>query len=107
VDGIITDDSDVFLFGGTHVYRNVMSDKEGEHFALDMITDEFDLSREKFILLGMLLGCDYCDGVDGVGAKTAMRIIKCATNQSINQSFIHSFIHSFSSRVSSKQLQNV
>eukprot|EP01028_Stygiella_incarcerata_P007511 TRINITY_DN31195_c0_g1_i2.p1 TRINITY_DN31195_c0_g1~~TRINITY_DN31195_c0_g1_i2.p1 ORF type:complete len:802 (+),score=258.62 TRINITY_DN31195_c0_g1_i2:245-2650(+) len=76
VDGIITDDSDVFLFGGTEVYRNVMSDKDGEHFSHEAITEEFRFSREHFILLGMLLGCDYCDGVDGVGAKTALQIIK-------------------------------
>jgi DNA excision repair protein ERCC-5 len=28
VDGVVTDDNDVFLFGGRHVYRNIFADKK-------------------------------------------------------------------------------
>ncbi len=27
VDGVVTDDNDVFLFGGQHVYRNIFDNK--------------------------------------------------------------------------------
>jgi DNA excision repair protein ERCC-5 len=27
VDGVVTDDNDVFLFGGRHVYRHIFDDK--------------------------------------------------------------------------------
>jgi DNA excision repair protein ERCC-5 len=28
VDGVVTDDNDVFLFGGQHVYRHLFEDKK-------------------------------------------------------------------------------
>jgi len=28
VDGTVTDDNDVFLFGGRHVYRNIFENKK-------------------------------------------------------------------------------
>ncbi len=28
MDGVVTDDNDVFLFGGTHVYRHIFDNKK-------------------------------------------------------------------------------
>ena len=28
MDGVVTDDNDVFLFGGQHVYRHIFDDKQ-------------------------------------------------------------------------------
>ena len=33
------------------------------------------MSREKLIVLAYLLGCDYCDGIRGVGVVNALEIL--------------------------------
>lgn len=34
-----------------------------------------DLTLDQFIDLGIMLGCDYCDSIRGVGPKTALKLI--------------------------------
>ena len=76
VDGVITDDSDVFLFGGTPVYRNMFNDRRMvECYLLSDIERELSLSRDRLISLAFLLGSDYTEGLDGVGPVLAMEIL--------------------------------
>ncbi|SCU98557.1 LAMI_0F15258g1_1 [Lachancea mirantina] len=76
VDGIITDDSDVFLFGGNKVYKNMFQEKNYvEFYHDDVIRKDLGLEREKFIELAQLLGSDYTNGVKSVGPVTAMEIL--------------------------------
>ncbi|EFW98861.1 DNA excision repair protein rad2 [Grosmannia clavigera kw1407] len=76
VDGIVTDDSDTFLFGGTRVYKNMFNgNKFVECFLAADLEKEMSLSREKLISLAQLLGSDYTDGLPGVGPVTAMEIL--------------------------------
>ncbi|RKP01466.1 hypothetical protein CXG81DRAFT_2890, partial [Caulochytrium protostelioides] len=76
VDGIVTDDSDVFLFGGTEVYRNMFSQtRYVECYRRGDVESQMKLTRERLIHLAYLLGSDYTDGLPGVGAVTAMEII--------------------------------
>ncbi len=93
VDGIITEDSDVFLFGGEAVYRKFFEQtKEGnfvecyqtkeikEHIGLDRSVCIEPLSKESnykqaFINLAMLLGSDYTQGVKNIGVVLAMEIL--------------------------------
>lgn len=35
-----------------------------------------DISREQFIDLCILLGCDYCNNIRGIGPKKAFELIK-------------------------------
>lgn len=76
VDGIVTDDSDTFLFGGTRVYKNMFnSNKFVEcYLAVDM-EKELSLSREQLISLAHLLGSDYTEGIPGIGPVTAVEIL--------------------------------
>jgi DNA excision repair protein ERCC-5 len=77
VDGIITDDSDTFLFGGTRVYRNMFNQsKTVECFLLNDLSRDLGLNREKLIRLAYLLGSDYVEGLPGVGPVVAMEILK-------------------------------
>ncbi|KAG8908001.1 DNA repair protein rad2 [Tulasnella sp. 403] len=77
VDGIITDDSDIFLFGGLRVFRNMFNQsKTVECFLLADMSRELGLDREKLIRLAYLLGSDYVDGLPGVGPVVAMEILK-------------------------------
>ncbi|KAG9507762.1 hypothetical protein J7337_001317 [Fusarium musae] len=76
VDGIVTDDSDTFLFGGTRVYKNMFnSNKFVECYLVGDIEKELSLSREQLISLAHLLGSDYTEGLSGVGPVTAVEIL--------------------------------
>ncbi|KAK4216026.1 DNA repair protein rad13 [Rhypophila decipiens] len=76
VDGIVTDDSDTFLFGGTRVYKNMFnSNKFVECYLAGDIEKELSLSREQLISLAQLLGSDYTEGLQGVGPVTAVEIL--------------------------------
>ncbi|KAK4175125.1 hypothetical protein QBC36DRAFT_388471 [Triangularia setosa] len=76
VDGIVTDDSDTFLFGGTRVYKNMFnSNKFVECYLLRDLEDELSLSRDQLIALAQLLGSDYTEGIPGIGPVTAVEIL--------------------------------
>ncbi|KAK2590247.1 DNA repair protein rad2 [Conoideocrella luteorostrata] len=76
VDGIVTDDSDTFLFGGTRVYKNMFnSNKFVECYIGSDLEKELSLSRDQLISLAQLLGSDYTDGLPGVGPVTAVEIL--------------------------------
>ncbi|TLS23866.1 hypothetical protein PpBr36_08992 [Pyricularia pennisetigena] len=76
VDGIVTDDSDTFLFGGTRVYKNMFNgNKFVECYLASDLEKELSLSRENLISLAQLLGSDYTDGLPGVGPVTAVEIL--------------------------------
>lgn len=76
VDGIVTDDSDTFLFGGTRVYKNMFnSNKFVECYLSQDLEKELSLSREQLISLAQLLGSDYTEGLPGVGPVTAVEIL--------------------------------
>ncbi|KAF4125162.1 DNA excision repair protein ERCC-5 [Geosmithia morbida] len=76
VDGIVTDDSDIFLFGGTRVYKNMFNtNKFVECYLASDLERELSLSREQLISLAQLLGSDYTEGLPGVGPVTAVEIL--------------------------------
>ncbi|CAH0520694.1 unnamed protein product [Peronospora belbahrii] len=75
VDGVITDDSDIFPFGGQRVYKNIFHhQKFVEAFSTRDIERELGFSREQIIALALLLGSDYTDGVRGIGIVNATEI---------------------------------
>jgi DNA excision repair protein ERCC-5 len=76
VDGVVTDDCDIFLFGGTRVYKNMFnSNKFVECYLSNDIEKELTLSRDQLISIAHLLGSDYTEGLPGVGPVTALEII--------------------------------
>lgn len=63
-DGTITDDSDIWLFGGKTVYKNFFdSNKLVMEFKSNNIEKLFHLSRPKLIQLSFLVGSDYTQGM--------------------------------------------
>jgi len=77
VEGIITDDSDVFLLGGARVYKNMFNQsKTVECFFLTDFARELGLDRESLVQLAYLLGSDYVEGLPGVGPVVAMELLK-------------------------------
>ena len=76
VDGIVTDDSDIFLFGGTRVYKNMFNQgKFVECYLQSDLERDFNLDRRKFISLAHLLGSDYTEGIPHVGPVNAMELL--------------------------------
>lgn len=77
VEGIVTDDSDCFLFGGRRIFKNMFTsaNKYVECYDVADLEREFGLDRNKMVRLALLLGSDYTDGVTGVGPVTAMEIL--------------------------------
>lgn len=76
VDGIVTDDSDIFLFGGTRVYKNMFNQaKFVECYLSSDLEKEYSLDRHKLIRIAHLLGSDYTEGLPSVGPVTALEIL--------------------------------
>lgn len=62
-DGTITDDSDIWLFGGRTVYKNFFDqNKHVLEYKSDNIHKLFHLDRHKLIQLSFLVGSDYTEG---------------------------------------------
>ncbi|KAH9512801.1 DNA repair protein [Bulinus truncatus] len=75
-EGTITDDSDIWLFGGRRMYKNFFNQsKYVEMYSLDNIHNHFGLSRDQLINLALLCGSDYTEGIQGVGPVRALEIM--------------------------------
>jgi len=76
VDGIVSDDSDIFLFGGRTVYKHVFDKQHGPClYSMNDIEQSLGLSRRELIRLAYLLGSDYTEGVKGIGVVYAVLIL--------------------------------
>lgn len=76
VDGIVTDDSDIFLFGGTRVYKNMFNQsKFVECYLSGDLEAEYGLTRQRLISIAQLLGSDYTEGLPGIGPVTAVELM--------------------------------
>ncbi|XP_058188296.1 DNA repair protein UVH3 isoform X2 [Rhododendron vialii] len=76
VDGVVTDDSDVFLFGAQNVYKNIFDDRKYvETYFVKDIEKELGLTREQLIRMALLLGSDYTEGVSGIGIVNAIEVM--------------------------------
>ncbi|XP_034934629.1 DNA repair protein complementing XP-G cells homolog [Chelonus insularis] len=75
-DGTITDDSDIWLFGGRCVYKNFFNnDKKVMQYLIKDIEHHFKLTRPQMIQLALLVGSDYTLGIPGIGPVTALEIL--------------------------------
>ncbi|KAF8253994.1 PIN domain-like protein [Wilcoxina mikolae CBS 423.85] len=76
VDGIVTDDSDVFLFGGTRVYRHMFNDRHTvQCYLTSDLEKEFSLDQKRLIAAAQLLGSDYTEGIPNIGPVTAIELL--------------------------------
>ncbi|EPY51638.1 exonuclease I Exo1 [Schizosaccharomyces cryophilus OY26] len=80
IDGIITEDSDMLVFGAKRVlfkmdgFGNCVQIQREDLFKKQEV-DLRMLSDEKFRHMSIFSGCDYTDGIAGMGLKTALRYI--------------------------------
>ena len=62
VDGVISNDSDVFAFGGKTIYKDFFIDNQYiEAYKIEDIEKELGFTRERIIEYALLEGCDYCE----------------------------------------------
>ncbi|XP_029893531.1 flap endonuclease GEN homolog 1 isoform X1 [Aquila chrysaetos chrysaetos] len=91
VDGCITNDGDVFLYGAQTVYRNFAMNAKDPHldcYTMSCIKEKLGCDRESLIGLAVLLGCDYLPkGVPGVGKEQALKLIETLRGQNLLQRF--------------------
>lgn len=81
-DGTITDDSDIWLFGGQCVYKNFFDhNKKVLQYRLCDIQHHFKLTRNEMIRLALLVGSDYTVGLTGIGPVTALEILAAFPSQ--------------------------
>ncbi len=82
-------DFDSLLFGSPRLVRNLSIvgrrklpgrkeyvEVEPELIYLDKLLEGLGITREQLIDIAILVGTDYCEGVKGVGPKTALKLIK-------------------------------
>lgn len=74
---VASQDYDCLLFGAKRVVRNLaVNSNLGnlEYYELNRVLRELDITREELIDMGILIGTDFCEGMKGVGAKTALKL---------------------------------
>lgn len=77
IDGIVTEDSDTFVFGGQVIYKNIFEDKKYvEVYHAKDASEEMNLTQDALVALAMLLGGDYTEGVKGVGIVNGMEVLQ-------------------------------
>jgi len=80
VYAVATEDMDALTFG-TKVLLRHMTYSEArkmpiKEFYLDRVLEGLDLKMPEFIDLCILMGCDYCDSIKGIGPKRAIELIQ-------------------------------
>lgn len=75
-----TEDMDTLTFGSPILLRHLTAGDQKKSPITELNTgkvlEEMRLSREEFVDLCILLGCDYCDPIRGMGPTTAVKLIK-------------------------------
>jgi flap endonuclease-1 len=84
---VVSQDYDTLLFGAPNLVRNLtVSGKRKirgrqitvnpERLILTDVLDGLRLTREQLIEIGILVGTDFNPGIEGIGAKTGLKIVQ-------------------------------
>ena len=76
VDYVGSEDYDTLLFGAPETLRGLTSSGDPELMSLEATLADHDLTWEQLVDVGILCGTDFNDGVDGVGPKTALTLVR-------------------------------
>jgi len=78
VDYIATDDMDILVFGGNKILKNfTVSDKKKiQEINLNQFKKDTKLNQKQIVDLAILLGCDYCPTMKGIGTIGAYNYIQ-------------------------------
>ncbi|XP_064552204.1 flap endonuclease 1 [Drosophila montana] len=75
-----TEDMDALTFGSCKLLRYLTYSEARKmpvkEFSYDKVLQGLELTSKEFIDLCILMGCDYCESIKGVGPKRAIELIK-------------------------------
>ncbi|XP_028592709.2 flap endonuclease 1 [Podarcis muralis] len=75
-----TEDMDCLTFGSPVLMRHLTASEAKklpiQEFHLSRILQDLSLTQKEFVDLCILLGCDYCESIRGIGPKRAVELIK-------------------------------
>jgi flap endonuclease-1 len=75
-----TEDMDALTFGTNILLRHLTFSEARKmpikEFHLSKVLEGLDLTMDQFVDLCILLGCDYCEKIRGVGPKSAYKLIQ-------------------------------
>ncbi|KAJ1973596.1 Elongation of fatty acids protein 2 [Dimargaris xerosporica] len=75
-----SEDMDTLTFGSPVLLRHLTFSESRklpiDEFNLEKTLSGLELSQEEFVDLCILLGCDYCDSIKGIGPHRAINLIK-------------------------------
>jgi flap endonuclease-1 len=74
-DYVGSEDYDALLLGAPYTLRQLTSKGSPELMDFEATLAEHDLTWEGLVDAGILMGTDFNDGLDGVGPKTAVKLI--------------------------------
>ncbi|XP_037315192.2 probable flap endonuclease 1 homolog [Pungitius pungitius] len=78
VDAVASEDMDTLPFGANILIRQLNAKKDSEivEYSLTKLLEKLQMSHEEFVDLCILLGCDYCDKMTGLGPSRALTLIQ-------------------------------
>ena len=80
VFGVGAEDMDALAFGSKILLRNLTTSERRNipvrEFNYYRILQDFKMSDHQFIDLCILIGCDYCDKINGIGPKRGIKLIQ-------------------------------
>jgi len=76
VDYVGSEDYDTLPFGAPHTLRGLTSKGDPELMDLEATLARHDLTWEQLVDVAILIGTDFNPGVDGVGPKTALKLVR-------------------------------
>ncbi|XP_062285315.1 probable flap endonuclease 1 homolog [Scomber scombrus] len=77
-DAVASEDMDTLPFGASILIRQLNAKKQSEvvEYSLSKLLDKLQITHKEFVDLCILLGCDYCDKIAGLGPKRALTLIQ-------------------------------
>lgn len=72
-----TEDMDALPFGSLRLLRHLhVKSRDLEEVSLPVVLQKLGMTQEQFVDLCILLGCDYCGKIRGLGPKKALKLLK-------------------------------
>lgn len=80
VYAMASEDMDSLTFGANILLRHLTFSEARkmpiQEFHFDKVLEELEFTKEQFIDLCILLGCDYCESIKGIGPVNALKLIR-------------------------------